>query len=322
MGCSPPGFILQVYLKMAILYPLFARPQYWEYITSPCPDYNPPMTGRLYLIGTPIGNLADFSPRALTTLTELDVLFCEDTRTTAKLLNHFGVRVDARSLSDDSPDSAWGEAVALVKQGLKVGYVSEAGMPGLSDPGRRLVRAAWVAGETPVIIPGPSAVGTLLAACPFISRRFLFLGFAPRKKGERESFLDELAASPSPCFFFESPHRAHRLLEDLTSRVEPKREIMLGREMTKLFEQVLLFSADQWPAMADDVPQVGEFTIAVDRAPAEQHDSDAPDVVSKVRELVAAGFSQRDAIRAAAIALDVHPNEIKKLVYSGPDVAG
>lgn len=276
------------------------------------------MSGRLFLIGTPIGNLADFSPRAQSILRELDVLFCEDTRTTGKLLSHFGIRAHTRSLSDDSPDSAWQDAVAMVRQGLKVGYVSDAGMPGLSDPGRRLVRAAWEAGEIPSVIPGPSAVGTLLAACPFISKQFQFMGFAPRKKGERESFIEELATAPYPSFFFESPHRAHQLLEDLTLRLEPGRELMIGREMTKLFEQVLLFTAAEWPRLADDVPQVGEFTIAVDRAPAAEHDPAAPGALDMVKRLVDAGFSQRDAIKATAIALGMQPNDVKNLVYSGP----
>jgi len=277
------------------------------------------MTGRLFLIGTPIGNLSDFSPRGQATLRELDVLYCEDTRTTAKLLSHFGIKANTRSLSDDSPDNAWEEAVALVRQGLKVGYVSEAGMPGLSDPGRKLVRAAWAAGETPVVIPGPSAVGTLLAACPFISRHFLFLGFAPRKKGERAAFLDAVAAAPEPSFFFESPHRARQLLDDLVPRLEPQRELMIGREMTKLFEQVLLFTAAEWPRIATDVPEVGEFTIAVDKAPEAQCDVAELDVQDKVRQLVDAGLSQRDAIKAAAVMLDMHPNEVKNLVYSRPD---
>jgi 16S rRNA (cytidine1402-2'-O)-methyltransferase len=249
------------------------------------------------------------------------VLFCEDTRTTGKLLSHFGIKASTRSLSDDSPDSAWQEAVAMVRQGLEVGYVSEAGMPGLSDPGRRLVRAAWVAGETPTVIPGPSAVGTLLAACPFISKRFLFRGFAPRKKGERETFIEEIAASPDPCFFFESPHRAHQLLDSLTLRLEPSRELMIGREMTKLFEQVLLFTAEEWPRLAEDVPQVGEFTIAVSRSPATENEIDAPSALAMVRKLVEAGFSQRDAIKATAIALDMHVNDVKNLVYSAPDEA-
>lgn len=277
------------------------------------------MTGRLFLIGTPIGNLGDLSPRAQATLRELDVLYCEDTRTTAKLLSHFEIKANARSLSDDSPDNAWDEAVAMVKQGLKVGYVSEAGMPGLSDPGRRLTRAAWAAGETPVVIPGPSAVGTLLAACPFISRHFLFLGFAPRKKGERDAFLDALSSAPEPTFFFESPHRALQLLEELIPRLEPERELMIGREMTKLFEQVLLFKAADWQRIAPDVPEVGEFTIAVDKAPEIQRDVAALDVQGKVKQLVDGGMSQRDAIKAAAVMLDLHPNEVKKMVYSAPE---
>lgn len=273
------------------------------------------MRGQLYVIGTPIGNLSDLSPRARETLTHLDVLFCEDTRVSGKLLSFLGLSVPLRSLSDDHAEGRVRQAIEALNAGRRVGFASDAGMPGISDPGRRLVRAAWEAGYKPIVVPGGSSVGTLLAACPFIDNRFRFVGFPPRKDGDRARFAALLAGSAEPCFFFESPHRVHAVLDEICTVVEPQRELILGREMTKLHEQLELFTAADWPALRDSVPTIGEFTVAVAAAPAQEAPHDEAQLAAALKRLQEAGFTKRDAVKALAAVWEVSPNELKDLAY-------
>lgn len=274
------------------------------------------MRGQLALIGTPIGNLGDLTQRARETLRSLEVLYCEDTRVTSKLLSHINLNVPLRALSDDHDASRVEEAIATVKAGKRVGFVTDAGMPGVSDPGRRLVRAAWSAGITPDIIPGPSSVGMALAACPFVENRFRFVGFPPRKAGERLDFIEMLASSPEPCFFFESPHRVHGLLNELCATLEPERELLIGREMTKLHEQLELFYADDWLSLSPSIPEMGEYTVAVAGRPAALAPvREAEELTAALDRLLNAGFSKRDAVKALSVVWEISPNDLKKLLY-------
>lgn len=279
--------------------------------------YNARMDGKLYLIGTPIGNLGDITQRAVETLRSVDVLYCEDTRVTAKLLAHIGARPTLRALSDDAPEQRWAGAVGEALSGKRVGFVTDAGMPGVSDPGRKLVRAAWDAGLTPTIIPGPGSVSALLAACPFVDSSFRFAGFPPRKAGERKVWIEGVAQSSEPCFFFEAPGRVHTVLDELCAAVEPGRQVLIGREMTKLYEQFALFAAGEWPGLRDSVPPKGEFTLAVAGCSAQAAPSlDAAQAQAALTRLAAAGFSKRDAVKALAAACDAPPNVIKRMLYS------
>lgn len=281
------------------------------------------MDGNLYLIGTPIGNLSDITQRAVETLRGLDVLYCEDTRVTSKLLAHIGARPALRALSDDAPPQRWEEAVAEALSGRRVGFVTDAGMPGVSDPGRKLVRAAWAAGLAPVIIPGPSSVGTLLAACPFVDNSFRFAGFPPRKAGERKLFAAAVVCATEPWIFFEAPSRVHDVLDLLCAAVEPQRQVLIGREMTKLYEQVVLLQAGDWHRLRDSVPARGEFTLAVNAAPApapgsgqsREHGHGVAEIHSALGRLEAAGFDRREALKALAAVWEVAPNALKKLTY-------
>lgn len=286
-----------------------------SYNIRPAAAYNRCMAGQLYLIGTPIGNLGDITLRALETLRSLDVLFCEDTRVTAKLLQHFGILLETRSLSDDSSERDWDEPLRLVHQGRKVGYVTDAGMPGASDPGRRLARLAWAADIAFTVIPGPSSLSTLLAACPFIDNGFTFIGFAPRKPGEREQFFARIVASRDPLLFFESPQRAHALLDSMCAVLPAERRLMLGREMTKLHEQFLVFQAGNWLELSQRVPALGEFTIAVEGAQSKQERHAEEELIQALKRMAAAGFSKRDAVKAISVVLEHPLNELKKLAY-------
>jgi len=273
------------------------------------------MAGKLYLIGTPIGNLGDVTRRAAEVLASLDALYCEDTRVTSKLLAHLGISLPLRALSDDHSDQRWAEPVQLALQGKRVGFVTDAGMPGASDPGRRLCRAAWEAGVTPAVIPGPSSVSTLLAACPFIDSSFLFVGFAPRKAGERRDFCARIAAADDPCLFFESPLRVHALLGELCAVLEPERQLLIGREMTKLHEQFVLFFAGEWAEITERVPALGEFTVAVAARPEPVKLHGSEEALAALQRLTGAGFSKRDAVKALAAVWEMPANELKKLSY-------
>lgn len=274
------------------------------------------MRGELYLIGTPIGNMSDLSPRARDTLAQLDILYCEDTRVTGKLLALLGLSLKLVALSDDHSAGRIDKAIAAVQAGRRIGFAADAGMPGVSDPGRRLVRAAWSAGITPSVIPGPSSPSTLLAACPFVDNSFRFVGYPPRKDGERAAFVAELAASPEPCFFFESPHRVHQVLELLADALEPQRELLIGREMTKLHEQLVLITAGQWPDWELKLPTIGEYTVAVAGCPPpEQTADEAAQLLAELERLLAAGFSKRDAAKALAAVRQISANELKRLLY-------
>jgi 16S rRNA (cytidine1402-2'-O)-methyltransferase len=274
------------------------------------------MRGELYLIGTPIGNLGDLSPRAQATLGALDVLYCEDTRVTGKLTALLNLSVRLVALSDDHSERRIAKAIEAVNAGYKAGFCADAGMPGVSDPGRRLVRAAWAAGITPTVIPGPSSPSTLLAACPFIDNCFRFAGYPPRRDSDRSAFVARLAASPEPNFFFESPHRVHAVLDLLTAAVEPQRELLIGREMTKLHEQLVLFTAGEWPDWQSRLPTIGEFTVAIAGSPpVEQTADEEAQLLAELERLLAAGFTRRDAVKALAAVREISANALKKLLY-------
>jgi len=271
--------------------------------------------GELYIIGTPIGNLGDVTPRSKTVLASLDVLFCEDTRVSAQLLSLLGLSLPLRALSDDLPDARVAEALELVQRGRKVGFVSDAGMPGVSDPARRLCRAAWERGITPRVVPGVSAVSMLLAACPFVDGPFHFAGFAGRRGAEREAFVQLLVQSPLPTLFFEGRSRVHALLDAICSAVEADRRLMIGREMTKLHEQLLCFAAADWPALRGQVPDKGEFTLALEGARPVAQEVNVASAREAVARLEKEGFSKRDAVRAYAACLELSVNEVKHLIY-------
>lgn len=279
--------------------------------------YNRPVanSGAIILIGTPIGNLGDMTARAIEALRSLDVLFCEDTRVSGALLRHFGVSVPVRSLSDDQPQARVDEAVQLAKRGKRVGFASDAGMPGVSDPARRLTRCAWASGITPQVIPGVSALSTLLSLCPFVDGPFSFAGFAPRKPGEIVQFAAALAQSQAPTLFFCGRSRVHALLDAVCAAVEPARQVLVGREMTKLYEHYTLLSAGQWPGLRATIPAKGEFTLAVAAAPPAETPPDEQCARAALARLTQAGFSRRDALRALGAVLDLPSNRLKKLGY-------
>lgn len=226
--------------------------------------------GMLSLVGTPIGNLADASPRVLETLRSADVLLCEDTRVTSKLLARFEIRVPLERCDENVIASRVESVVARVASGQRVAFVSDAGMPGVSDPGQRLVDAALDAALPVEVIPGPSAVTCALVASGLAMDHFFFEGFLPRKAGERARRLAELAPIPGALVFYESPHRVAASLASI-AEAYPTRRVALVRELTKLHEECV---RDLAPALAQKVAEReelrGECVIVVEGPSADE----------------------------------------------------
>ena len=212
-------------------------------------------SGRLIIVGTPIGNLGDLTPRVAQAFEAADAICCEDTRVTSKLLAHLGisrplVRCDENVIASRSP-----ELIGRMLAGDVIAFASDAGMPSVSDPGQVLVDAAREAGADVEVIPGPSACVTALVASGIPCEHFYFEGFLPRKHGERVRRLSQLAAIPGALLFYESPHRVAASLEAV-AEVFPTRQVALCRELTKLHEEVLRAQA---PYLLEQVRERGEL---------------------------------------------------------------
>jgi len=223
----------------------------------------PPLTpGTLYLVATPIGNLEDITLRALRTLKECDVVAAEDTRRTGQLLHHYGIRKPMASCHKFNEAQRSGQILERLRRGEKVALVSEAGSPGVSDPGERVVRAALAAGHRVEAVPGPSALVAALTASGLPAGEFHFVGFLPHKSGQRRRELERLAQLPGTLVLYESPHRAGKLLAEL-AELMPERQVVLARELTKRFEEFLRGSAAELLARTAQRSLKGELVALI-----------------------------------------------------------
>lgn len=258
-------------------------------------------SGRLVLCGTPIGNLDDMSPRAVAALRDADVIACEDTRRTRKLLSHFGIAArDLVVLNDQTERRKAPEVVAEIARGRTVVLVSDAGMPGLSDPGYRLVRACIADGIEVGVVPGPSAVVTALAVSGLPPGRFVFEGFLPRKAGDRRKRVESLRDEPRTVVLFESPHRIEATLADLLD-VLGDRRVSLAREMTKLYEEVLRGPLSEVAASLKEKPPRGEITLVVEGAVHEHRpEPSSGELAARARALMEEGIPRKDALARVA----------------------
>ena len=261
--------------------------------------------GALVLVGTPIGNLGDLSPRAADVLAGADVVCCEDTRRTGKLLALAGIgRRPFVVLNEHSEEREVPRVVERIERGQRVALVSDAGMPAISDPGERLVAAVVAAGLAVEVVPGPSAAVAALVVSGLPAGRFVFEGFLPRKGPARRQRLAAAAAEPRTTVLYEAPHRLARTLADLVEVCGEERRVAVAREITKLHEQVwrgTLAGAVAW--VAEREPP-GEIVLVLQGAPVAGPPGDA-DIVAAVRSEMAAGSSARDAARTVATRLDV-----------------
>ncbi len=218
--------------------------------------------GTLYIVATPIGNLSDISSRALELLSSVDLILCEDTRVTANLLTRYNLKKETKSYHQHSSESVIVEIIELLKSGKNLACVSDAGTPGISDPGNFLVSKVREAlRECKIIpIPGASAVISALSVSGFPTDKFLFLGFPPHKKG-RKSFFEEVAASEYTVAFYESNHRIKKALTELSSILESERQLCICRELTKKFETTYTGTIAEIQTM--DISEKGEFVVIV-----------------------------------------------------------
>jgi 16S rRNA (cytidine1402-2'-O)-methyltransferase len=270
------------------------------------------VTGRLVLVGTPIGNLGDISPRAVEALATAQTIACEDTRRTRALLSHLGVPGGRRLIAvhDHNEAAAVRDVVARLDKGESVVVVTDAGMPGISDPGERLVAAAAAAGHAVEVIPGPSAVVAALVASGLPTSRFCFEGFLPRKGSARSQRLRELAGESRTTVLYEAPHRVRQTVADLAAAAGGLRRVALARELTKLHEEVwrgtLAGAVDHLSAKE---PR-GEYVIVLDGAPPPEPAGET-DVEAALRARLDAGSDKRSAIAEVAATLGVP----KRVVY-------
>jgi len=256
--------------------------------------------GTLYLVATPIGNLEDVTLRALRVLREVSLVAAEDTRTTRKLLSHHGIRQRLLSYNEHNMRARTPRLLAAL-EGRDIAFASEAGTPGVSDPGFELSVAAVEAGHDVVAVPGASSLLTALVASGLPMRQFTFLGFLPRRAGERKRLLKPLAAEARTLVAFESPRRLRQTLEDLQD-VLGERRLAIGRELTKLHEE--MFRGTLSEALAHFVEPRSEITIVVEGAPAGAGHAATPDALAearrKLRRLRISGVKAREAVSTVA----------------------
>lgn len=221
-------------------------------------------TGTLYIVATPIGNLEDITYRAVRTLREVTYVLCEDTRVTGKLLARYEIDAKLKRYDAHVGEHVQAQVIADLESGQSIALVSDAGTPGVSDPGVLLVSGAREAGARVEVIPGPSAVTAAVSLAGFTGNQFTFLGFAPQKKG-RQTFFERLQTFEHPVVFFESTHRITKALEQLVSSA-PTATVYLARELTKLHEECLTGRASELLERLTNEPvkQKGEFVLIVD----------------------------------------------------------
>lgn len=272
--------------------------------------------GRVVVVGTPIGNLGDLSSRAVAALEAADVVACEDTRRSGRLLQHAGIPGKRLVRLDDHTEAAvTADLVARAAAGDRVALVSDAGLPGLSDPGAVLVAAAWSAGVAVEVVPGPfaAAVGLVGSGMLEPSGRFCFEGFLPRKGPARRTRIAALVGEERTTVLYEAPHRLRSTLEDLRDALGADRGVALCRELTKLHEETWRGSLGDAVARCAEVEPRGEFVVVL--AGAEPPPDVTNDELRRALEReLETGASRRDAAATVAARFDVAPNRVKRLL--------
>jgi 16S rRNA (cytidine1402-2'-O)-methyltransferase len=266
-------------------------------------------TTALYVVATPIGNLADITLRALEVLRSADLIACEDTRHARRLLDHHGIRGTTLSLHEHNEAAASGRLIAALAAGQRVALVSDAGTPGISDPGARAVAAVRAAGHPVVPLPGANAMATALSAAGLDDQRFLFAGFLPPKAGARRKAIEALKAVDAALVFYEAPHRIEETLADLAELLEPVRTLVVARELTKLFEQIAAMPLGHGPAWlaADENRRRGEFVLLVSGPPPRQGLDAAAE---RVLSLLLAELPVKQAVRLGAAITGAARNDL------------
>jgi 16S rRNA (cytidine1402-2'-O)-methyltransferase len=274
--------------------------------------------GRLVVVATPIGNLGDLSPRAVEALARADAIVCEDSRRTGRLLEHAGVPRRRLIVANEHREAAAAEEVRrLLDQGATVAVVTDAGTPGISDPGERLVRAAILGDHDVEVVPGPTAAIAALVASGLPAARFVMEGFLPRKGRERSERLRELAGERRTVVLYEAPHRLARTLADLAAALGEDRQIALARELTKLHEEVWRGTLAEAVARVAEIEPRGEHVLVIAGASAPPAPSDQA-VLDALSDHIDAGEDRRTAIDTVAVALGVPKRRVYALAHPAP----
>lgn len=272
------------------------------------------MSGTLTLVGTPIGNLADFSPRAVEALEQCDFVAAEDTRVTMKLLTHFGIKKPLVSYHEHNKRERGSAICDRVAAGENAVLVSDAGMPAISDPGEDLVALCYERGIPVGVVPGPTAMATALALSGLPVGRFTFEGFLSTANRSRREHLDSLKAERRTMVFYEAPHKLLATLRDLFAALGDRR-VALARELTKLHEEVRRTTLAQAIAWYEANPPRGEFVLVVEgAAPAVQEAASPDEAAARARRYMDEGASASEAAKRAAAECGLHKSEVYKLL--------
>ena len=269
------------------------------------------MTGTLYIVATPIGNLEDITFRAVRVLKEVDIVASEDTRQTRKLLDHYGIRKPQISYHEHNEKSRAEELLGELQSGKNIALVSDAGTPLIADPGYRLVDLAREAGVAVSPVPGPSAIVAALSASGLPSDSFLFRGFLPPKSTQRRKLLEQLKPSESTLIFYETPHRIVEALNDIEA-VLGLRPIVLARELTKLHEEFLRGTANElWQTLEQRSSVKGEFVLMIGKSGEPPEQENVP-IEDAVEELIRQGIPKMEALKTIAKQRGLPKREVYK----------
>jgi len=275
-----------------------------------------PKPRTLYVVGTPIGNLEDMTFRAVRILQTVDIIAAEDTRHTGKLLQHFEIKTPQVSYHEHNRTSRIPELLQYLANDKAIALVSDAGMPGISDPGYELIKACIEAGITVVPIPGASAAITALSAAGLPTDRFVFEGFLPAKTQQRREHLEFLQTESRTLIFYESPHRLQDTLQDLAEMLGSDRQIVLGRELTKLYEEFWRGTIDEAIAHYSQREPQGEYTLVVAGIPPSQPQLTEEELKAELKQLISQGISRSQASRQLAKVSSIPRRQLYQLALS------
>ena len=278
------------------------------------------MSGMLYLVPTPIGNLGDISQRCRETLENADFIAAEDTRVTLKLLNHLGIKKSLVSYYEHNKAFKGDKIVDRILAGETCALVSDAGSPAISDPGEDLVKQCAAAGIPVCAIPGPCAAITALSISAQSTGRFCFEGFLSTAKKSRREHLESLKSEQRTMIFYEAPHKLLTTLQDLAETFGGERPISLCRELTKLHEEVVRTTLAEAVTRYTETPPKGEFVLVVAGAPAEEKEVPSEqDASARVAQLLRQGFSRKDAVKQTAAELGLPKNVVYDIALKNPE---
>ncbi len=272
-----------------------------------------PENSVLYIVGTPIGNLNDISLRALNILENVSLIACEDTRQTKKILSKFQIKNTLFSFNEHNSSKRIPKIFHDLKAGKSIALVSDAGLPSICDPGEDLIKKARLNGFKIICIPGPCAALTALVSSGMPSSKFIFFGFLPKKKKDRQILLEEISKSEKTCILYESPHRLKKLLKELKDYCDCEREIQIFRELTKKFEEHIGTNIEMILKFFEDKEVIGEITIVINGIKREESpEFDKFELKKELNDLINAGLS----LSAASKYLAKKKGVKKSIIYN------